>query len=151
MPADDWNQLIENNAANPAGLAMARGDLFEGSAATTLRRIAIGASGRLLRARSYGNVYEAPMVTAPTNLNDSSRDDEISTWGAARTRFLSKRELFVELSGGFTITVGTTVNRTLAESLADYRWVSFVVGNNDNDIRETQRVQESLLSGAADW
>ena len=52
LPADDWNQLIENNAANPAGLAVARGDLFEGSAATTLRRIAIGASGRLLRARS---------------------------------------------------------------------------------------------------
>ena len=45
LPADDWNQLIENNAANPAGLAVARGDLFEGSAATTLRRIAIGASG----------------------------------------------------------------------------------------------------------
>ena len=145
LPADDWNQLIENNAANPAGLAVARGDLFEGSAATTLRRIAIGASGRLLRARSTGNVYEAPMVTAPTNLNDSSRDDEVMTWGAARTRFLSKRELFVELSGGFTITVGTTVTRTLAESLADYRWVSFVVGENDNDIRETQRVQESLL------
>ena len=86
LPADDWNQLIENNASNPAGLAQARGDLFEGSAATTLRRIAIGASGRLLRARSTGNVYEAPMVTAPNNLNNSSRDDEVVTWGAASAR-----------------------------------------------------------------
>ena len=38
------------------------------------------------------------MTTAPTDLTDSSRDDEVITWGAARTRFLSKRELFVELS-----------------------------------------------------
>ena len=147
LPADDWNQLLDNVEAGPAALAQARGDLFEGSGPTELRRIAVGSVGTVIRARPTGNIYEAPLAVTPSDLDDASDDDKLILWGAAREAFLPMAGLFTEIQGGTALTVGTsfTIDAPSGKTWDDWRWLSIVVGGNEFHVAETQRVKIDRL------
>ena len=147
LPADDWNQLLANVEAGPAALAQARGDLFEGVGPAELRRIAVGSVGTVIRARLTGNVYEAPLSVTPSDLDDSSDDDRLILWGAAREAFLPMAGLFTEIQGGTEFAVGTpfTIDAPSGKTWDDWRWLSIVVGDNEFHVAETQRVKSDGL------
>ena len=140
LPADDWNQLLDNVEAGPAALAQARGDLFEGAGLNELQRIAVGSTGTVIRARSTGNVYEAPLSVTPADLDDASDDDKLILWGAAREAFLPVAQLYNELNGtDRAINPGGEFDLTLPTgvSFSDVRWIMFVVGPTANSVAET--------------
>ena len=147
LPADDWNQLLDNVEAGPAALAQARGDLFEGVGPNELQRIAVGSVGTVIRARPTGNIYEAPLSVTPSDLDDSSDDDKLILWGAAREAFLPMVALFTEIQGGTAFTAGTafTIDAPSGKTWDDWRWISIVVGDNEFAVAETQRVPTSGL------
>ena len=147
LPADDWNQLLDNVEAGPAALAQARGDLFEGTGLTEMRRIAVGSAGTVIRARLTGNVYEAPLSVTPSDLDDSSDDDKLILWGAAREAFLPMAGLFTEIQGGTEFAVGTafTIDAPSGKTWDDWRWLSIVMGDNEFAVAETQRVKSDAL------
>ena len=130
LPADDWNQLLDNVEAGPAALAQARGDLFEGTGLTEMQRIAVGSVGTVIRARSTGNVYEAPLSVTPSDLDDASDDDKLILWGAAREAFLPMVALFTEIQGGTEFVRGTafTIDAPSGKTWDDWRWISIVMG-----------------------
>ena len=147
LPADDWNQLLANVEAGPAALAQARGDLFEGVGLHELRRIAVGLVGTVIRARSTGNVYEAPLSVTPSDLDDSSDDDKLILWGAAREAFLPMAGLFTEIQDGTEFTIGTsfTIDAPSGKTWDSWRWLSIVIGDNEYHVAETQRVRSNGL------
>ena len=67
---------------------------LKGTGLTEMQRIAVGSVGTVIRARSAGNVYEAPLSVTPSDLDDSSDDDKLILWGAAREAFLPMVALF---------------------------------------------------------
>ena len=147
LPADDWNQLLDNVEAGPAALAQARGDLFEGTGLTELQRIAVGSVGTVIRARSTGNTYEAPLSVTPSDLDDASDDDKLILWGAAREAFLPMVALFEEIQGGTELVRGTsfTIDAPSGKTWDDWRWLSIVMGDSEFQAAETQRVRSDRL------
>ena len=147
LPADDWNQLLDNVEAGPAALAQARGDLFEGVGLNELQRIAVGSTGTVIRARPTGNIYEAPLSVTPSDLDDASDDDKLIAWGAAREAFLPMAGLFTEIQDGIEFTIGTafTIDAPSGKTWDSWRWLSIVMGNDEFHIAETQRMKSDRL------
>ena len=92
LPADDWNQLAENNSDGPIGLATAAGDLFQATGLNAMARVAIGPAAAVVRANSTpdGIEYAETLTSTPSDLSDSSDDDKMVQFGVLRTTFLPR-------------------------------------------------------------
>ena len=92
LPAQNWNDLVENVVSGPIGLATAAGDLFQATGLNAMARVAIGPAASVVRANSTPNgiEYAETLTSTPSDLTDSSDDDKMVQFGVLRTTFLPR-------------------------------------------------------------